>query len=37
MLGVMIKDFYETFCIKKNIIGMCISLLFFIDNDFSIK
>ena len=28
MLGVMIKDFYETFCIKKNLIGMVTSVLF---------
>lgn len=34
MLGVMIKDFYETFCIKKNIIGMCISLLFLLTMTF---
>ena len=37
MLGVMIKDFYETFCIKKNIIGMCISLLFLLTMTFLLK
>ena len=26
MLGIVIKDYYETFCLKKNIIGMIFSL-----------
>ncbi len=26
MLGIIIKDYYETFCLKKNIIGMLFSL-----------
>ena len=29
MLGIMLKDFYETFCIKKNLLGFVFSILLY--------
>ena len=29
MVGLMLKDFYESFCIKKNLIGFICSILLY--------
>ena len=37
MLGIIIKDFYESFCIRKNLFGFIFSYLFLIFVIFGVR